>query len=186
MATPWKGPSRTLENIWARCNGWVKSYGAFDTLLWSGPDLISPSSDSTTTPRKMTYDNSYKNLSAVQRSDQKLWPFLAVIIVWRVLTSSSWSSGSMPTKWKRSFENSWKIGAWSNDQIKSFGPFEPLFWSSASRPPLHRVVVPSLLNGKRPSITPGKIRARSNGRIKSYGPFELLFSFGASRHPFTK
>ena len=42
----------------------------------------SPSSDSINTSRKMTYGNSCKKKSAIQRSEQKLWPFLLVTQVW--------------------------------------------------------------------------------------------------------
>jgi hypothetical protein len=54
------------------------------------------------TPWKTVYENSSKNLSAIQRSDQKLWTFLAGKVVASVVrperTSSAWSSDSMLLK----------------------------------------------------------------------------------------
>ena len=44
-------------------------------------DLLSPSSDSMDPFRKTTFKNSCKNLSAIQRSDQLLWPFWAITLV---------------------------------------------------------------------------------------------------------
>jgi hypothetical protein len=40
-------------------------------------------------------------LIAIQRSDQKLWPFRTVTLAWRDHTSSSPSIHSSSTKWKR-------------------------------------------------------------------------------------
>jgi hypothetical protein len=41
----------------------------------------SASRDSIGSQRKSAFENSRKNLSAIQRSEQKLWPFWAVIQV---------------------------------------------------------------------------------------------------------
>ena len=71
----------------------------------------------------------------------------------------------------------------SNGRIKSYGPIQLLFRSGASRPPIHRVGIPSIIQGKRPPETSVKLSWRSNGRIKSYGPFQLLFRSGATRPP---
>jgi hypothetical protein len=40
-------------------------------------------------------------LAAIQRSDQKLWPFRTVTQAWRDQTSSSPSIHSSSTPWKR-------------------------------------------------------------------------------------
>jgi hypothetical protein len=50
----------------------------------------------------------------------------------------------MATPRKRPPKTPGKIWAWSS-RIKSYGLFYPLFWSSASRPPLHLVANPKLL-----------------------------------------
>jgi hypothetical protein len=47
-------------------------------------------------------------LTAIQLSDQKLWPFRTVIQAWRDQTSSSPSIHSSSTPWKRAFGNSSK------------------------------------------------------------------------------
>jgi hypothetical protein len=45
-------------------------------------------------------------LTAIQRSDQKLWPFPTVTQAWRDQTSSSPSIHSSSTTWKRASGNS--------------------------------------------------------------------------------
>jgi hypothetical protein len=62
-------------------------------------------------------------------------------------------------------------------------PFQLLFRSGATTPPIHRVGILSVMQGKRPPKTTVKLWARSNGRIKSYGPIQLLFWSGATRPP---
>jgi hypothetical protein len=47
-------------------------------------------------------------LTAIQRSDQKLWPFRTVTRAWRDQTSSSSSINSSSTLWKRASGNSSK------------------------------------------------------------------------------
>jgi hypothetical protein len=76
-----------------------------------------------------------------------------------------------------------KLWARSNGQIKSYVPFQLLFRSGATRPPLQRVEILVLVQGKRPPETTVKLWARSNGRIKSYDPLQLLFQSGATRPP---
>ena len=44
----------------------------------------SPSFDSSSTPCKRAFGKSSKSLTAIQRSDQKLWPFRTVTQAWRV------------------------------------------------------------------------------------------------------
>jgi len=116
----------------------------------------------------------------IQRSDQKLWAFSA-IPVWRNKTSSWTSRDSIGTTRKTASWNSCKIWARSNGRIKSYGPFQLLFRYGAPRPPLQRVGIPNVLQGKQPLETTVKIWARSNCRIKSFGPFQLLFRCGALR-----
>jgi hypothetical protein len=39
---------------------------------------------------------------------------------------------------------------------QSYGPFEPVLWSLATRPPPHRVAIQHLLQGKKRPETPVK------------------------------
>ena len=68
-------------------------------------DLFSAIKDSMGNTRKTASGNYCKTLSAIQRSDQKLWPFSAVIPVWRDKTSSSTSRDSMGSTRKMDSEN---------------------------------------------------------------------------------
>jgi hypothetical protein len=65
----------------------------------------SPSSDSIPTPRKTTFENSYKNLR-YPTVGLKVKPILAVILVWREQTSSSPSKDSIPSPRKMASRNS--------------------------------------------------------------------------------
>jgi len=132
---------------------------------------------------KTASGNYCKTLSGIQRSDQKLWPFSAVIPVWSDKTSYSLSRHSIRNTRKRPPETTVKLWARSNGRIKSYGPFQLLFRSRATRPPIHRVGIPWVIQWKRPPETTVKLSWRSNGRIKSFGPFHLLFRSGATRPP---
>jgi hypothetical protein len=50
------------------------------TMVSSDETSDLPSSDSASSPRKTASGNSCKNLRAIQRSDQKLWPFEPVLL----------------------------------------------------------------------------------------------------------
>ena len=50
--------------------------------------------------------NASKSLTAIQRSDQKLWPFRTIIQAWRDQTSSTQSVDSSSTPCQRTFGNS--------------------------------------------------------------------------------
>jgi len=69
-------------------------------LVWRKKTYSSTSRDSVGTSRKTVFGNYCKTLSAIQRSDRKLWPFSAVIPVWRGKTNSSTSSDSIRTSRK--------------------------------------------------------------------------------------
>jgi hypothetical protein len=84
---------------------------------------------------------------------------------------------------KRASETNVKHWGRSNGRINSYGTFQSLFRSIATRHPLQRVGIPLVLQGKRASQTTVKLWERSNSRIKSYGPFEVLFWSGATRPP---
>jgi len=68
----------------------------------------------------------------------------------------------------------------SDQKLLPFSTVIPV-WSDKT--PIHRVGIPSVIQGKRPPETSVKLSWRSNGRIKSYGPFQLLFRSGATRPP---
>jgi hypothetical protein len=57
---------RTDQKLWPCRKG---------TLVAGDDTSASPSSDSTSTPRKTASGNSCKILREIQRTDQKLWPF---------------------------------------------------------------------------------------------------------------
>jgi hypothetical protein len=67
------------------------------TLVWCDETTVSPSSDSTSTPRKPASENSSIILRVIQRSDQKLGPFRTGILVLYDETSASPSSDSTST-----------------------------------------------------------------------------------------
>jgi hypothetical protein len=121
------------------------------TVVSRAETSASPSSDSTSTAWKTACENSCKNLRAIQRSDQKLRHLQTGTLVSRAETSASPSSDSTSTARKTEFETLVKICGRSNGQIKSYGPFEPVRWSRALRPPPHRVAIPHQLkeNGVR-------------------------------------
>ena len=96
---------------------------------------------------------------------------------WRDNTSSYTSWDSIDTSRKRGSGNNCKTLTAIQQRIKCYGPFQLLFRYGATRPPLHQVGIPKVLQGKRAPETTVKFWARSNGRIKSYGPFQLLFNW---------
>jgi hypothetical protein len=173
------------------------------TLVSSDGTSASPSSDSTSTPRKTAFRNSSKILRVIQLSDQKLWPFRIGSQVRSDETSAAPSSDLTSTPRKTASGNSCKnlreihrsdqklypyrtsTLVWSDDTsaAPSSGSTstprktadELVLWSAASTPPPHQVAIPKVLLGKHHPKTPVKIWGRSNGRIKSYGPFIPVF-----------
>jgi hypothetical protein len=75
------------------------------------------------TPRKRAFENSFKNLAAIQRSDQKLYTFSAGTVVASVgrpeRTSSAWCSDSMLLQGIQPTETPLKFWARYNGWIKS-------------------------------------------------------------------
>jgi hypothetical protein len=118
-------------------------------MVWSDETSTSSRSDSTSTPRKKVSGNSCKNLMAIKRSDQKLWPFRTGNLVCSEETSASPSGVSISTPRKTASGNSSIILRVIQRWIKSYGPFKPVLWSGASRPPPHRVAIPHLLQRKQ-------------------------------------
>jgi len=143
-----KWPTETPVKIWGRSNDQILWPFQTVTLVWLDQTFASPSSDSTSTPRKTASENSYKNYRVIKRSDQKLWPFGIVTLVGRDQTSASPSSDSASTPKKTASENSSKNLRAVQGQIKSYGTLEPLLWSRATRPPPHQVAIPHLLQTK--------------------------------------
>jgi proteasome lid subunit RPN8/RPN11 len=68
-------------------------------------DVLFLQVDSIGTSRNKSSGNCCKTVSAIQRSVQNLWPFSAVILVWRDKTSSSPSWDSNSTSRKTASEN---------------------------------------------------------------------------------
>jgi len=91
----------------------------------------SPSSDSTSTPRKPASSNSSTILRVIQRSDQKLWPFRTGTLVWSDETSASPSTDSTSTPSKTASENSSIILRVIQRSDQKLGPFRTgtLVWS---------------------------------------------------------
>jgi hypothetical protein len=141
------------------------------------------SRDSRGTTRKMASRNYCKTLSMMQRSDQKLMPFLAVISVWRDKTSSSTSKDSIGTTRKTASENYYKTLSVIQRSDQKLWPFSTLIlaWREKTSSSTSRDSIGT--TRKRPLKTIVKIWARSNDRIKSYGLFQLLFRSSAPRHP---
>ena len=102
-------------------------------------------------------ENSIKSLTAIQRSDQKLWPFQTVTQAWRDHASSSPSIVSSSTQWKRASGNSSNSLTANNGRIKSYGHFEPLLKPGATKPHLHRVSIPHPLHAKGHPETPVRV-----------------------------
>jgi hypothetical protein len=90
-------------------------------------------------------------------SDQKLESFRTGTLVWSSETSALPSSDSTSIPRKPASRNSCKNLMAINGRIKSYGPFEPVLWYGATRPPLHRVAIPRLLQGNLRPETPVKI-----------------------------
>jgi len=123
----------------------------FSTVIpvWRDKTSYSSSRNSIGNTRKAAFENYCKTLSAIQRSDQKLWPYSTVIPVWSDKTSYSSSRNSIGNTRKTASETTVKLSWRSNGRIKSYGPIQLLFRSGATRPPLHRAGIPSVIHGKR-------------------------------------
>jgi len=87
-------------------------------------------------------------LTAIQRSDQKLWPFRTFTQAWRDQTSSSPSIDSSSTPCKRACGNSSYSLTAIQRSDQSSGHFEPLLKPGATRPHHLRVSIPHQLHAK--------------------------------------
>jgi len=101
----------------------------------------SPSIDSSSTPCKRASGNSSKSLTAIQRSDQKLWPFRTVTQAWCDQTSSSSSIHSSSSLWKRASGNSSKTFTAIQRSDQKLWPFRTVTqaWrdQASSSPSIH-------------------------------------------------
>jgi hypothetical protein len=120
-------------------------------------DLRSSSSDSTSTIRKTASGNSCKKLGAIQRSDQKLWPFQTGTLVSSDDTSASPSSDSTYTARKTASGNSCKNLRAMQRSHQKLWPFRTGTLVSTVETSAYRVAIPHLLQGKRLPETPVKI-----------------------------
>ena len=101
--------------------------------------------------------NASKSLTAIQRSDQKLWPFRTVTQAWRDQTSSSPRIDSSSTQWKRASGNSSNSLNAIQPSDQKLWHFEPFLKPDATRPHHHRVSIPHPLNGKGHPESPVKV-----------------------------
>jgi hypothetical protein len=83
-------------------------------------------SDSIAPPTKTASGNPCKNLSAIQRSEQKLWPFWADTQVRPTRHPRHRVAISYQTQGKQPLETAVKFWERSNSRIKRYGPFEPI------------------------------------------------------------
>jgi hypothetical protein len=155
-------------------------------MVLSDETPASPSSDSTFTPRKTDSGTSCKNLTAIQRSDQKLWPFRTGTLVSTVETSASPSSDSTYTPRKTASGNSCKNLRAIQRSDQKLLPFRTGTLVLSDETSASPSSASNLLQGKRRQETAVNICGRSNGRIKSYGPFEHVHCSGAQRPPPTE
>jgi hypothetical protein len=93
-------------------------------------------------------------LTAIQRSDQKLWPFRTVTQAWRDQTSSSSSIHSSSSLWERASGNSSKSLTAIQRSDQKLCHLEQLFKRGATRPHHHRVSIPHPLHAKGHPETP--------------------------------
>jgi hypothetical protein len=102
----------------------------------------SPSIDSSSTPCQRTSGNSSNSLTAIQRSEQKLWPFRTVTQAWCVQTPSSTSIDSSSTPRKRASGNCNKSLPAIQRSDQKLWPFRTVTQAWATRPHHHRVSIP--------------------------------------------
>jgi hypothetical protein len=96
-------------------------------------DIVGVEQGFNATPRKRASENSFKNLGAIQRSNEKLSTFLAGTVVASVVrperTSSAWCSDSMLLQEIKPREAPLKFWERYNGRIKSYCPFQLVLWS---------------------------------------------------------
>jgi hypothetical protein len=135
-------------------------------VIWPDKTFGASSTDFSATLRKRAFENCCKNLSTIQRRDQKLWTFWPGTLVWMVVwpdeTPSASSSDILSTVGKIPLQTPVKIWAWSNGRIKSYGPLEPVLWFGRLSGPTRRrrrlIGISLWRQGKQPPETPVKFK----------------------------
>jgi len=139
---------------------WNQKLWPFWTVIpvWSDKTSYSSSRDSMGNTMNTASRNYCKTFMAIQRSDQKLWPFSPVIPVWSDKTSYSASRHSKGNTMKTASGNYCKTFMAIQRSDKTLWPFSPvIFWFGATRPPIQRVGIPFVIQGKRPPETSVKV-----------------------------
>jgi hypothetical protein len=121
--------------------------------VWRHKTSSSTTRDSIGGKRKRASGNNSKYLRPIQRSDQKLWPFSAVIPVWHHKTSSSTIRDYIGSKRKRASGNYCKYLSAIQQSDQKLWPFQLLFRSGATRHPLQLGVIQYLVQGNGPPET---------------------------------
>ena len=137
------------------------------TLVSSDDTSASPSSNSTSTPRKRTSGNSCKHLRAIQRSDQKLWPFRTSTLVGSDETSGTPRSDSTSTPRKTASGNScenFRVIQRSDQKLWPFrtAPARGVRRRAVGRVLRHRRHVPGGCAGRGDRTVGSKVTALSN------------------------
>jgi hypothetical protein len=112
------------------------------TLVSCGETSTSPSTDSTSTPRKTASGNSSKILRVIHDRIKSYGPFEQVL--WCGETRPPLHRQAIPHLLHGNLRPETPVKIWwrSNGRIKSYSPFEPVLWSGATRPSPHRVPIP--------------------------------------------
>jgi hypothetical protein len=157
----------------------------FSTVIhvWRDKTSYSSSRNSIGNTRKTASENYCKTLSAIQRSDQKLWPYSTVIPVWSNKTSYSSSRNSIGNTRKTASGNYCKTLSAIQRSDQKLWPYSAVIpvWRDKTSFSTSRDSIGN--TRKRPPETTVKLLARSNGRIKSSGHFQFLFRSGVTRPP---
>ena len=138
------------------------------------PDLIITEYRFLINSMQRTSSNSSKSLIAIQRSDQKLWPFRTVTLAWRDQTSSSPSIDSSSTPCKRaSGKSSKSLTAiqWSDQKLWLFQTFTQAWRDQTSK---SLSIHSSSTQWKRASGNTSKCLTAIQRSDQSYGNFEPL------------
>jgi hypothetical protein len=177
--------------------------------VWRDKTSYLTSKDSIDTTMKTVSGNYCKIFSAIQRSNQKLWPFWAVITVWLDNTSSSTSRDSICTIRKTASGNCCRTLSAIQRSNQKLWPFWAVItiWrdntsSSTSRDSIcttwktasgnYRRTLSAIqrsdqklwpFQGKRSPETTYELWVWSNCWIKRFGPFKLLLQSGATIPP---
>jgi len=120
-------------------------------------DLLSLSWDSICTSRKTSPGNYCETLRVMQRSDQKLRPFSAFILVWQDKTSSSTSRDSIGTSRKTDSRNYCKTLRAMQLSVQKLSPFSAVIPVWRDKTSSHRVGIPYVLLGKQAQETTVKL-----------------------------